>query len=221
MSAWLDLAAHDLRVEARSRDTLVPLLLTGLLVATVGLLAYHDVAERASVASGVTWSALAFAAALGLSRAFGAEQDRGTLDTLLTLPVARSSLYLAKAASGFVLMLTLAFVVVPLYLLASGDTVAGSWLALGLILVLGALGLSVTGTMLSMLTAQARAREALLPVLLFPLLIPLLIATLHGTLAILQGEPFDAWRPELFVLAGYDIAFLAASALLFEQAVGA
>lgn len=218
---WARIAIKDLRVEARSRETLVPVLLMGLLVVAVGVLSYHDVREREAVASGILWTGLSFAGALGLARAFGSEADRGTLDTLLALPVDRSSLYLGKTVASFALVLLCALVVLPGYLLASGDAVSAYWPGLALLVVLGSLGLAATGTMLSILTAQARSRDILLPVLLFPLLAPLLIATVHGTLDVLSDAPFAAWRPEVLLLAGYDVAFLAASALLFEAATEA
>jgi heme exporter protein B len=217
---WWRVAAKDARVELRGRATLVPALLTGLLVVVVGLLAFHDASERALVAAGVLWIGLAFAAALGLARAFGAERDQHTLDVLLTLPAERGSLYLGKVAASFATILLVALVLVPVYLVAGDEAIPAEWPLLLVVLLMGALGLAATGTMMSALAATARSRETLLPVLLVPLLVPLLLATLDGTEAALSGEPFAAWRNELLILAGYDLAFLAASTLLFESAVG-
>lgn len=213
----------DLRAEMRGRETMLAMALIALLVVVIGLLAFHhqheDAHARSEVASGILWMGLSFAAALGLARAFGAEKDRGTLDTLLTLPVERGSIYVGKTMASFAIVLFVALLTVPLYLVASGDALpAGAW---GLIpvFVLGALGLAATGTMLSALAAETRGRDLLLPVLLFPLIVPLLIATVHATHDVLSGQPFSAWRAELMVLAGYDLAFLAAATLLFEAAV--
>ena len=217
MTWWL-VARKDVVSELRGRDTLVPLLLLALLVGAVGMLSFHDVHDRAVVASAVVWTALAFASALGLARAFGQERDRGTLDTLLSLPIDRVSLFAGKTAGSLALLLATALVLVPAYSLASGERlVAPAFVAF---LVLGCVGLAATGTMLSALAAQTRARDLLLPVLLLPLLVPLLIGAIHGTQDVLRGEPFSAWRPELLLLVGYDVAFLGAGALLLEQAVG-
>lgn len=217
---WLRVAAKDARVELRSRATLVPALLTGLLVVVVGLLAFHDLPERGMVASGVLWIGLAFACALGLARAFGAERDRGTLDVLLTLPVERGHVYLGKVVASFATILLVALVLVPLYMVAGGETIPAQWPGLLLVLALGALGLAATGTMMSALASGARGRETLLPVLLVPILVPLLLASVHATQDALAGLAFAKWQPEVLVLAGYDVAFLAASTLLFESAVG-
>jgi len=219
--AWWRVAAKDARLELRAREALQPILLTGILVVVVGLLAFHDVEERLPVAAATLWIGLAFAGSLGLARAFGAEKDRGTIDTLLTLPVARGHLYVGKVASSFLTILVVALVLVPLYFAVGGLALPASWPALLLLVALGALGLAATGAMLSLLAAQARSRDALLPVLLAPLVVPLLLAAIHGTMDVLADLPFAEWRPELLILVGYDISFLAASTLLFEAATGA
>lgn len=218
---WLAFAAKDARVELRSRATLLPALLIGLLVVVVGLLAFHDVPQRTLVASGVLWIGLAFAAALSLPRAFGHERDRGTLDLLLTLPAGRGALFLGKLAASLATILLVALVLVPVYLVAQGEPIPPQWPGLLLILALGAFGLATTGTMMSALAAGARGRETLLPVLLVPLLVPLLLAAVHATQDALAGAAFAAWRAELLVLAGYDVAFLAASLLLFDEVIEA
>lgn len=217
-ASWLAIAQKDILAEARSRQTLVPLLLLALLVGAVGVLAMHEVEDRAVVASAILWTALSFAAALGLARAFGTERDRGTLDTLLALPLDRTALFVGKTLASFVLLLATAVFALPVYALASGDAVVAP--ALLLFIGLGALGLAATGTTLSAIAAQARTRDLMLPVLLLPLVVPLLIAAVHGTQDVLRGAAFDTWRPELTLLVGYDIAFLAAGALTMEQAVG-
>lgn len=220
--SWVALARKDVTAEIRGRETLVPLLLVALLVGAVGLLALHDVEDRATVASAVIWTALAFASALGLARSFGSERDRGTLDTLLSLPIDRSAMFFGKAAANLALLLATAAAIVPIYAVGSGDGLSARQLAaLAGFVILGAVGLAATGTMLSALAARARSRDLMLPVLLFPLLVPLLIAAVHGTQDALRGEPFSEWRPELTLLVGYDLAFAAAGALLFEQAVDA
>lgn len=215
---WARVMMKDLRSEARAREAFTAMMLVALVSLTVALLAFHD-ESGPEVASGALWLALSFAAALGLARTFGAEHDRGTASTLLTLPVERGVLYLGKMAASFVLLLVVAAVVVPAFVLIAGTPLGPSAWGLVPLFVLGALGFAATGTTLSALAAQTRGRDLLLPVLLFPLLVPLLVATVHGTHDVLHGEPFAQWRPELLLLAGYDLAFIAASVPLFEFAV--
>ena len=48
-----------------------------------------------------------------------------------------------------------------------------------LISLLGTIGFCVLGTVMSALTLRARARELLLPLVLFPLMIPVILATIQ------------------------------------------
>jgi heme exporter protein B len=69
------------------------------------------------------------------------------------------------------------------------------------------LGLSVTGTALSAISAQARMRELLLPLLLLPLLTPVLIASTEATAALLDPNPELRWDWLGFLLT-FDVVFL-------------
>ncbi|HEX8765819.1 MAG TPA: heme exporter protein CcmB, partial [Candidatus Acidoferrum sp.] len=84
-----------------------------------------------------------------------------------------------------------------------------------LVLFLGSLGVAVPGTAFSAISAQARMRELMLPLLLLPLLTPVLIASTEATGGLLAPNPglrID-W---LGFLAGFDIVFLTALWLFGE-----
>jgi heme exporter protein B len=87
-----------------------------------------------------------------------------------------------------------------------------------LVLVLGTIGLTVTGTVFSAISSHARMRELLLPLLLLPILTPLLIAAVEATASLLVDQPeFD--RTWVALLAGFDIVFLTASWLLCDYLI--
>jgi ABC-type transport system involved in cytochrome c biogenesis permease component len=65
----------------------------------------------------------------------------------------------------------------------------------------------------------ARARELLLPILLFPVAAPLLIAGIQGTRAVLEGNP-DGWGTWAQMMLAYDIILLTVGGLIFEEAAG-
>jgi heme exporter protein B len=91
-------------------------------------------------------------------------------------------------------------------------TIAGR---LVFVVALGSIGLVVTGTVFSAITAHARLRELLLPLLLLPVLTPLLIAAVEATASLFAEDPAldRAW---VAFLAGFDIVFLTASWLLAD-----
>jgi heme exporter protein B len=83
------------------------------------------------------------------------------------------------------------------------------------VLFLGSLGVSIAGTALSAISAQARMRELLLPLLLLPLLTPVLVASTRVTLALLDIEPYMEWKGIGFLVV-FDVVFLTALWLFGE-----
>jgi heme exporter protein B len=84
-----------------------------------------------------------------------------------------------------------------------------------LVFFLGSLGVAIPGTAFSAISAQARMRELLLPLLLLPLLTPVLIASTEATAALLDLNP-ELRRDWLGFLAGFDVVFLTALWLFGE-----
>jgi heme exporter protein B len=123
-------------------------------------------------------------------------------------------------ASNFVLALAAEAVLLGAYTALFG---AGLPSLPGLlpVLLLGTLGLAAAGSMAASLAAQARSREALVPVLLFPLLLPVLLSALPASIHALRGDALMDFAPELQLLAGYDLLVVAASWVLFDFVVEA
>jgi heme exporter protein B len=173
----------------------------------------------AAVAPGVLWVTITFAGVLSLGRAFARERDRRTLDGLLLAPVDRSALYLAKVFSSLASMLVVEIVAVPAFIGLFNLRVDLPLLVLAL--VLGTVGLAGVGTLFAAIAAHTRAREVLLPLLLFPIQVPVILATVKSTAAAIRVPGFDA--PEvgqwLGLLVAFDAIFLSLSVALFEFAI--
>ena len=91
----------------------------------------------------------------------------------------------------------------------------------GLILVtlLGSVGYIAVGTLLSAMAVQARTRDILLPILLFPVVIPVVIAAVKACSGYIQGIPPGEISPWLNLLVVYDIIFLTAAWMIFDKVV--
>jgi heme exporter protein B len=210
---WKDLAA-----ELRSRELLGAMLVFSLLVVLIFNFALElDVRTRATVTSGVLWVTFTFAGTLGLNRSMAVEKDRGCLDGLLLAPVDRSAIFFGKTAANLIFLLIVAAVVVPLYsLLYNTNLLVPGLLA---VIVLGCLGYIVVGTLLASMAVQARTRDILLPILLFPVILPVLIAAIKATNGFLQGLEMADIRPWLNLLIVYDVVFTAVAFMLFDFVV--
>lgn len=210
----------ELLVEVRSRETVLAGAVFALLVLVIFNFAFDLRVENvAEVAPGVLWVTVTFAGVLGLGRAFARERDRRTLDGLLLAPVDRSALYLAKVISSLASMLVVETIAVPAFIGLFNLRVDLPLLVLAL--ALGTLGLAGVGTLFAAIAAHTRAREVLLPLLLFPVQVPVILATVKSTGAAIRVpgvDPADVGQ-WLGLLVAFDALFLSLSVLLFEFAI--
>src|SRR5205814_5047678 len=121
----------------------------------------------AAVAPGFVWIAVLFSATLGMSRAFDREREGDTMRGLLLSPAPRTALFLGKAVSLFVLMALVELVVLPLVWLFFGAPLFDDPLALAVLMVLGTGGVAVVGAVFAAMLMRTRARDILLPVVLY------------------------------------------------------
>ncbi len=210
---WKDLAA-----ELRGKELLSAMLVFALLV----ILAFNfaldlDPKTRANVTSGVLWVSFIFAGTLGLNRSMATEQDRGCLDGLLLAPVDRSAIYFGKMLANLVFMLIVEAVVLPIYSALYNVNLFRPGLLL--MVVLGSVGYVAVGTLLAAMAAQARTRDMLLPLLLFPVIIPVLIAAVKGSAAFIAGSAWADVSSWVNLLLAYDLLFLAVPLMVFDFVV--
>lgn len=208
----------DLSAEWRSRELLTGMLVFAVLVILIFNFALElDAKARASVTSGVLWVTFAFAGTLGLNRSMASEKDRGCLDGLLLAPVDRSAIYFGKAIGNLIFMLVVELVVLPLYSVLYNTNLFHPGLLL--VVLLGSLGYVAVGTLLSTMAVQARTRDILLPILLFPLVVPVMIAAVKASGGFLQGIPWDELKVWVNLLLVYDVVFAAIAFMFFDYVV--
>lgn len=212
----------DLLLEARRRESLLAMFFFGTLLLFVFHFAFEISTERAAeMAPGLLWLAFIFTGTLGLTQLFQAERENHCLEALLLSPMDRGSLYLAKVFFNLLLMLLVELVVFPLFWLLFNLAFWELLPSLFLVALLGTIGFCVLGTLFSAVTLRVRARELLLPLILFPLMIPVILATIRGMEIILGAGEFQEALPWLRLLVGFDVIFLTAGFLIFEWVIEA
>ena len=210
---WKDIAA-----ELRSRELLGSMLVFALLVILIFNFALElDLRTRQTVTAGVLWVTFAFAGTLGLNRSMAIEKDRGCLDGLLLAPVDRSAIYFGKVLSNLLFMIIMEAIILPLYSLLYNVNLFQPGLIA--VILLGSIGYVVVGTLLSAMAVQARTRDILLPILLFPVVLPVLVAAVRATTSILQGLPLEDYQVWLSLLIAYDVIFLGVAIVSFDYVV--
>ena len=210
--------AKELAVEWRTKETLSAMLLFALLVLVIFNFAFELQGVDMKVwGPGILWVAFTFSGILGLGRSFAAERDRGSLAGMLLAPVDRGAIFLGKAFANFLFIVIMEAVTLPLFVILYNASL--EWFPLVGYILLGTLGFSAVGTLLSAIAASTRMREVMLPVLLFPVLVPLLVASVKITQGALQNAAFSDYSGWLNLLVAYDAIFLVVSYLVFEYVV--
>lgn len=217
-SAIFTILRKDLTVEWRSRQLVTAMLVFVLLVILIFNFALElDANARQDVSAGVLWATFAFAGTLGLNRSMAVERDGRALDGLLLAPVDRSAIYFGKALANWIFILAVAAVTLPIYAALYNLDLAN--VGLLAVIALGAWGYSAIGTMLAAMAVQARNRELLLPVLLFPLIIPLLIAAVRASTSFLIGLEMEYIWPSLNLLIVYAVIVPSLGLMFFDLIV--
>jgi heme exporter protein B len=210
-------AWKDLLVERRSKETLNALLFFSLALLFVFQFALGPDRERlAAVLPGLLWLAFILSGVLGLGRAFVVEHQNDCWEALLLTPGDKSAIYLGKLAGSLVLMAVVETLVLALFVVFFNVELGGALPGLALVIALGTIGIAAVGTLFAAMTAQARARELLFPVLLLPVLVPVLLGTVKATEALLLHEPLAAVAHWLKLLAAADVVYLAIGLLTFD-----
>jgi heme exporter protein B len=201
------LAAKDLRLELRSRDTVPAMLL--FVVSTLVVFNFAlPAGASAEAAYGLLWAALVFTAILGLTRAFAAEREQRVLDGLVLAPADRSAIWLGKAIAVAAFLALAEAVALPAFALFFEPV---SWELVAAV-ALASVGFAVVGTLLAAMAAASRARELLLPLLFLPLVIPIVVGGVGASIADDPGR-------YLGFLALYDLIFAILSWASFEYVV--
>jgi heme exporter protein B len=210
------LLAKELRLEFRTRELLTGTVIFVLVVIVLFSFAFDPTAaDSRRYGPGLLWIAFLFAGSLMLHPSFAREQANQTLDALRMAPISAFAILMGKMLANFIFLAIAEIILVPVFAVLYNVSLTGVAGRLALVLGLGTLGLVITGTVFSAISAHARMRELLLPLLLLPILAPLLIAAVEATASLFAEQPaLD--RTWLTFLGGFDIVFLTASWLLCD-----
>lgn len=218
-SHWLNrslaVLRKDLKIEFRTRyaySALVMFAITTLIAVSFSVGGFMR-REMTDIAAALLWLILFFSAMAGLSRTFVQEEEAGTI-TALKMAAAPEPVFIGKYLFNVVLLISLAVLLVPLFIVLLNQAVVMVW-GFAAAVILGCLGLAGASTILAAIVSKAGAKGSLMTVLAFPVLLPLLFAAISATRTALSGGPDDI-STDLLLLFFYNGVTLTASLLLFE-----
>jgi heme exporter protein B len=215
--AFAAILGKDLRTELRTLQSLPAMALFAVTTFVIFRFGLDRTALSGDLAAGVLWVTLLFAAILAINRLFVAEREEGGFDALRLAPIDRSALFAAKATALLVYLVALELIVVPVFAVFFLDS-AAALPPLLLVLLLADLGLAATGTLISSMAVNSRARDLLVPLILLPLAVPLSIAATGAIEPLLAvgGPGYERFGTWLAVLGLYDSIFLLVGYAVFD-----
>lgn len=209
------IAAKDLRIEWRTREVVPTMTLFAVLVAVLASMSmFVDEATSRTVAPGVLWIVVAFAATLGLARSWAREREQGALQAVLLSPVDPAAVFLGKLLASLLFVGLTELLVAPLLALLLHAPFGEHAGGVALLLALGTLGFVGAGTLFGALTVKTRARDLVLAVVLYPLASPGLLCGVVGTRELLAGHGGAALWPWVKLLLAFDLVCVGGGLLL-------
>ncbi len=216
------IARKDVTTELRAKAGFNSVAALGVtILILLGLALGPDAQALRDAAVGAVWLALLFSGVLAFNRSFQVELESGALEPLLQYPGPRWTIFAGKLLGNLIFLSLMVAIVVTVGVVLFSVRIPSRWPTLLGVLALGVVGLVVLGTFYASMASRSRAREVLLPLLLFPMLVPVLVAATTASKALLGADLMhdaDAW---IRLLAAYDVIFLIATFLAFDHVIEA
>ena len=211
------LIAKDLKIERRTRQIVGTMVIFALSIVVVFSFSLDvQVKQDHILLAGLFWISLTFASILGFYRLYASESQHGNLDALRLMPFDKALIFVAKVVSSFMFLTILQLIFMPLFAVFFNLELQANTLSMIIVSLLGSLGLSSAGALLSALALSTRMREVLLPILLFPILVPLLIGLVEATGEILSGHSIGLSSQWVKLAIAFDVVIFVGSFMTFE-----
>ena len=204
--------------EFKTRELFSSMFVFALLVMLIFVFSINlSIINASEIGPGVLWVAILFAGTLGLNRSFTLEKENGCLQGLMLTPVDRSAIYFGKMLSNMAFLLVMEVFLLPVFVIFFNVEI-GPYLGplLGVILM-GTLGFSALGTLLSSVSSNLKTREIMLPILLYPLMVPVAIGSVRLTGQILDGKSLADMMNWVGLILAFDIIFISASLMTIDH----
>jgi len=213
-------AWKDLTTERRTKATFNSVVfLAALTLLLFGFALGPDAEALRGAAAGVLWLTVLFSGVLAFNQSYQLELEGGAFETLLLYPGDRRAIFVGKLAANLVFVLLVLLLIVPMAAILFNLPLLRPFPGLAGVFALGTFGFVTLGTFYAAMASRVRAREVLLPLLLFPMLVPLLVGAVAATRALLAGDVMGDAGSWMRLLGAYDLIFFVASLLAFEYIV--
>ena len=214
---FLTLLKKELFIEFRSREVILSMLIFGLSIILV--FAFTSNVSKVIVANyapGMFWIMVLLVTVLGVHRSFSYEKEFDAFSLLISSPIDRGLIYLAKWISGFIFLTIMeAIVIIPFFKFLLIEYPSDLLLSAFTTLLINLAIMSVA-SLVSGIAMRANLSEVLVPILFFPLVSPVVIAASKISAGIMAGEPYQLWQIWLLIVISIIVIFSLVGYTLFD-----
>jgi len=232
MKKVLLLAYKDLRSDARSKEIVPAMAVFSLCLTFLFSITLPDGAGRAplpvpvagaasvrELAGTYLWVSIFFASIIGFGRTAASDSQGSRIEGLLLTTVDPAQIFFGRVAANFVFLCLVEVALMPFFILFLSVPASLLWPELLLIALLTNAGLAATGSLFGAASQFARAKDLVLPLLMFPIMLPVVLGASRLTSQLMS---FGSVGPEArwFILIGvFDIVLLGIGAVTYEFVV--
>lgn len=167
-------------------------------------------------AASFLWIVLLLGSTLTLAESFRIESEQRAGEGMLLLPVDARLFFLGKALANWLELALLGVALLPIIVVLFNATPQSVGVLI-VIIVAGTAGIAAPGTLYAAMSASSRARQVLLPLLLFPLVVPALLAAVKASTLAVTGDPMNQLGDWIKLLLSFDLIYWGLCALLFGK----
>lgn len=212
---FIEVAKKDIKIEFRTKNTLNLMLLFALITSMMFSLTI-PVTVAEDVAPSLLWLVFLFVGMIGYARAFLREVELETLEGLKISPLSPSDILIGKMIYNLILMLLMEVIILPIFIALFDLHIENPLLAFSSI-TLGNIGFVIVASSLSILVLKSRARELLLPVIMFPIIFPIISSTIYALSASIKGDVEGVYST-FFLIISFSVVMFAVSLLTSDYA---
>jgi len=218
LSQVMAIVRKDFATELKTRELFSSMFVFAVLVMLIFIFSINlSIVKASQVGPGVLWVAILFAGTLGLNRSFTLEKENGCLQGLMLTPVDRSVIFFGKMLSNLGFLLIMEAFLLPVFMIFFNVDIGSHLGPLLVVVLMGTLGFSALGTLLSSLSSNLKTREIMLPILLYPLIVPIAIGSVKLTGKILDGKSLTDMMNWVGLILCFDIIFISASIMTIDH----
>lgn len=208
----------DFVTELKTRELFSTMFIFAVLVILIFIFSIDlSIVKANEVGPGILWVAILFSGTIGLNRSFMLEKENDCLQGLMLAPVDRSAIYFGKLLSNLMFLLIMEAFILPLFMIFFNVDLISHLFPILFVILIGTLGFSALGTLLSSLSVHLKTRDIMLPILLYPLMVPIAIGSVRMTSQILAGEELSSMMNWVGLTLCFDIIYISVSIITIDH----